>query len=263
MGKTRSRPRADSEQRRFIDDIRQIGPGKTWRPTRDLFQIDGVVKVYFLRVDFENINPPLQVGFVHQHLSVEATGPEERGIEDLGPVRRGKDDDAGTGVEAVHLDEQLVKRLLALIVPADRDAAALADGIEFVNEDDAWGLFAGLLEHVADPGRADADEHLHEFGPADFEKGDLGLASDRLSEKGLSRSGGPTRRTPLGIFPPTASYFFGLLEEIHDLHQSALASSTPATSLNVTPVSPSATSFALFVPNDITPWPVLPICLLK
>ena len=43
--------------------------------------------------------------------------------------------------EAVHLDEQLVQRLLALFVAERAAAAAAADGVELVDEDDA-GLVA-------------------------------------------------------------------------------------------------------------------------
>ena len=39
--------------------------------------------------------------------------------------------------EAVHLDEQLVERLLALLVAERVAAAAAADGVELVDEDDA------------------------------------------------------------------------------------------------------------------------------
>ena len=53
------------------------------------------------------------------------------------PVGRGDDDDAAVRLEAVHLDEQLVQRLLALFVAERVAAAAAADGVELVDEDDA------------------------------------------------------------------------------------------------------------------------------
>ena len=52
--------------------------------------------------------------------------------------------------EAVHLDEQLIERLLALFV-AERVAAAIAaDGIELVDEDDARLVAPRFLEQLAD-----------------------------------------------------------------------------------------------------------------
>ena len=46
--------------------------------------------------------------------------------------------------------------------------------------------------------------------------------------------GGPTSRAPLGIFPPSAVYFFGLRRKSTISITSTFASERPATSLNVT-----------------------------
>src|SRR6266542_653511 len=43
---------------------------------------------------------------------------EERGVEDVGPVGGGDNDHVGVGVEAVHLDQDLVEGLLAFVVAA-------------------------------------------------------------------------------------------------------------------------------------------------
>ncbi len=48
--------------------------------------------------------------------------------------------------------------------------------------------------------------------------------------------GGPTSSTPFGIRAPRRPYFFGSLRNSTTSCSSALASSTPATSANVTPV---------------------------
>src|SRR5205807_409243 len=73
--------------------------------------------------------------------------------------------------EAVHLDEQLIQRLLALVVSAAEAGAAMAsDGVNLVDEDDAGGVLLALLEQVAHARCADADEHLDEVGSADREE---------------------------------------------------------------------------------------------
>src|SRR6202167_4116747 len=71
--------------------------------------------------------------------------------------------------EAAHLGQQLVEGLLPLVVGDDRarPGPALADGVDLVDEDDRRRALAGLGGQVADPGRADADEQLHETGPRD------------------------------------------------------------------------------------------------
>jgi len=94
------------------------------------------------------------VRLVDDDLPVEATGTEQRLVEDLRTVRGGHDDHALRGVEPVHLRQELVERLLTLVVPADEAGAArprFADGVELVDEHDAGRLVLGLLEEVADP----------------------------------------------------------------------------------------------------------------
>ena len=62
--------------------------------------------------------------------------------------------------EAVHLDQQLVERLVLLA--GDVHAAAPADGVELVDEDDRRLVLARDREQPADARRAEAGEHLDE-----------------------------------------------------------------------------------------------------
>jgi hypothetical protein len=116
-------------------------------------------------MNLQDVQPPLLVGPVHQHLAVEAAGTQQRLVEDFGAVGGGEDDQPDRAVEAVHLREQLVEGLLALVVTADgaADAARAAQRIELVDEDDGRRLPSGLLEQVAHTGRTHADEHLHKL----------------------------------------------------------------------------------------------------
>src|SRR5262249_57588576 len=89
-----------------------------------------------------------------------------------------------------HLDEQLVERLLALVVAAAEPGAAVApDGVDLVDEDDARGVLLAVEEEVAHGRRADADEHLDEVRARDREEGHAGLARDRAREQGLAGAG--------------------------------------------------------------------------
>ena len=89
------------------------------------------------RVNAENLLAPLDVGRADGHLAIEPARAQQRRVEDVGAVGRRDDDDALVGGEAVHLDEQLVERLLALFVAERVAAAAAADRVELVDEDDA------------------------------------------------------------------------------------------------------------------------------
>ena len=79
-----------------------------------------------------------QVRAVHGDVAVEAARAQHRGVEHVGAVRRRDDDHALVRLEAVHLDEQLVQGLLALVVAAAETRAAVpADRVDLVDEDDA------------------------------------------------------------------------------------------------------------------------------
>ena len=124
----------------------------------------GLPLVWTLRI----AGPALHVGAVEDDLAVEPAGAQERRVEDVGAVGGGDDDHVGVGVEAVHLDEDLVEGLLALVVRAAEAGAALAaDRVDLVDEDDARRIALGLVEQVADAAGADADEHLDELGAGD------------------------------------------------------------------------------------------------
>ena len=130
---------------------------------------------------------PLEVGARHHDAPVEAARAQQRRVEHVGAVGGGDEDDALVGLEAVHLHQQLVERLLALVVTAAQAGAAVAaDGVDLVDEDDAGGVLLALLEEVAHAAGADADEHLHEVGAGDGEERHAGLAGDGLGQQRLA-----------------------------------------------------------------------------
>ena len=146
------------------------------------------------------------------------------GVENLGAVGRCDEHEAGGGIEPVHLDEELIERLLLLVVPAGERAGAAraAQGIEFVDEDDRGRLGAGLLEEVADARGADADEHLDELGAGDREERHLRLARDRLREQRLPRAGRADEEDALRHPPAEPAVGFRVLEVVDDLAQLVL-----------------------------------------
>src|SRR5205823_6870989 len=87
---------------------------------------------------------------VDDDLAVEAAGPQKRRIEDVRAVGGGDQDDVVLHLEAIHLDQQLVERLLALVVASTQAGAAVAtDGVDLVHEDDAGRVLLGLLKKVS------------------------------------------------------------------------------------------------------------------
>ena len=80
---------------------------EVWRAT--VLQVDVVVERLAARVDAQDLLAAGEVGRRDDHLPVEAAGTEQRGVEILEAVRGAHHDHLGRLVEAVELDEQLVR----------------------------------------------------------------------------------------------------------------------------------------------------------
>ena len=89
-------------------------------------QVDVVAQRLVGGVDVEDPLAALDVGRRDEDLTVEAARAQQRRVELLEQVGRRHDDDAARGREAVHLDQQLVERLLALGVVVGAAAAPTA-----------------------------------------------------------------------------------------------------------------------------------------
>ena len=96
-------------------------------------------------MDLEDRFAVVHVGEIEDDAAVEAARAEERRIKNVRAVRCGKDDDARVAVEAVHLDEDLVQRLFALVIAAAHAGAALAaDGVDLIYKEDRGRGALGL-----------------------------------------------------------------------------------------------------------------------
>ena len=100
---------------------------------------------------------------IYNHAAVKATRPQQRRIKHIRPVRCCHQNDAFVRLEAIHLDQQLVQRLLALVVSAAKTCATMPSySVNFINEDDARGILLALLKEITNPRRAHAYEHFYE-----------------------------------------------------------------------------------------------------
>ena len=145
--------RARREERRLVDEVREIGADHARRRRGDPVEVDVRRERHVARVHLEDQAPSLPVGRQHRDATVEAARPQQRLVEHVDAVRRADHDHARGRVEAVHLGEDLVQRLLALVAAAAVAAGAAArtaDGVELVDEDDRRRLLLRLPEQVAD-----------------------------------------------------------------------------------------------------------------
>ena len=156
----------------------------------------------------------------HHHAAIETARAQQRRIEHVGPVGGGDQDHAFVRFEAVHLDEQLIQRLLALVVSAAEARAAMAaDRVDFIDEDDAGRVLLALLEQIAHAARAHADEHLDEVRTGDREERHVGFARNRARQKRLARARRPDQQHAFRNAPAELLEFRRLAQKFDDLLQ--------------------------------------------
>src|SRR5438046_5297567 len=121
-GEVRERTRVGAapggDQSRLVDEVGEIGAGEPRRERRDLIQIGVLRQADLAYVHLEDLRAALPVRTVDEHLAIEAPRAQKRRIEDLRAIGCGEQDESLARIEAIHLDQELIQRLLLLIVPA-------------------------------------------------------------------------------------------------------------------------------------------------
>ncbi len=166
-------------QSRFVDQIGQIRARQARRSASHYRKIDVIAQRNFLGVDFENSFAAVDIRPAYHHPTVETAGAQQRGIEHIRAVGRRHQNHAFVGFEAVHLHQQLIQRLLALVVTAAETCAAVTSyGVDFIDEDDAGRVLLALFEQIAHAAGAHANEHFDEIRARNREKGHAGFAGN-------------------------------------------------------------------------------------
>src|SRR3954470_20332733 len=211
---------AGAEDRRLVADVREVGAGQAARLLGDEAEVDVLAQRLVARVHLEDPLAPPHVGRRDEHLAVEAAGTQERRVELVEQVRRRHDDEPAARREAVHLDEELVERLLALGVVVG--AALRTDRVELVDEEDRRLVLAGLVEQAADPGGAQAGEHLDERRRRLREELRVGLVGDGLGQQRLAGARRPVQQDALRDSRAEAPELLRVAQELDDLAQLVL-----------------------------------------
>ena len=205
-------------QRRFVDHVGQISAGESRCAASEDGEIDIVRERNLAGVNPENLLAAANVRTADNHAAIKTSGAQQRGIEHVRPVGGGHQDDAFVRFEAVHLDQQLVQRLFALVVSAAEACAAMtSDGVDFVDEDDAGSVLLALLEQIANAAGADADEHLDEVRTGDREERNVGFTGDCAGQQGLTGSRRSDQQHALGNASAELLEFLRLAQELDNL----------------------------------------------
>mmetsp|Transcript_39127 Transcript_39127/g.61569 ORF Transcript_39127/g.61569 Transcript_39127/m.61569 type:complete len:482 (+) Transcript_39127:648-2093(+) len=204
----------------LVHQVLQVRAAEAGGALGDVREGDALRQLLVLHVHLQDLFPSLDVRQPHGHAAIEAPRPQQGVVQDVGTIGGGHHDDSAVPFEAVHLCQDLIQGLLALIVATAHAGAALpADGVDLIDEDDAGRLLLGLLEDITDPGGTNAHKQLNKLGGRRLDKRHTGLAGQGLGHQGLSRtwwSGQENAPRDLGAHLDEA---FRGLQEVHDLHE--------------------------------------------
>mmetsp|Transcript_5597 Transcript_5597/g.13952 ORF Transcript_5597/g.13952 Transcript_5597/m.13952 type:complete len:948 (-) Transcript_5597:529-3372(-) len=212
--------RAHRRQLRLVHNVGQVRAHQARQVARQLQQVHVGRHALVAQVQVQDLVPPLGVGLGHAHLAVKAARAHERGVQQVRAVGGADEHDARVGREAVHLGQQLVQRLLALLVhlaAAVSLGALEAQRVQLVHKDDAGRHCARALEQVAHTRRAQAHDALRELGARHLVERHHGLARQRLGQQRLARAGVALQQDALGRARAQAREGLGVLEELHHL----------------------------------------------
>ena len=99
-----SLPLAGGQQRGLVDQVGEVGADEPGGHRGDLPEVDLVVeRAPSATWTLQDVLAAGDVGPVDDDLAVEPAGPDQRGVERLGPVGRRDQDDPAVRVEPVHL----------------------------------------------------------------------------------------------------------------------------------------------------------------
>ena len=105
---------------------------------------------------------------------------------------------------------------------AHTGAAAAADGVDLIDENNGRGTALGLLKQVANAARADADIQLHKIRAGNGKELHIRLACHGAGQQRLTRARRADEQHALGDARADAAVFCGITQKIDDLLQLGL-----------------------------------------
>ncbi len=158
------------------------------------------------------------------HPTVKPAGTQQGRIQHIGTVGGRQHNDILPLFKAIHLHQNLVECLLALVMPAAHAGTAAAPhGVNLVNKDNARGVFLSLGEQIAHPASANTDKHLHELRAGNAEERRVGFPGHRPREHRLTGSRRADQQHSFGDAGVQRLELFRKFQEFHDFFQILLS----------------------------------------
>ena len=181
-------------------------------------------------MNLEDLFHTLDIGQRHDDLPVETTGPKQCGVEDIGTVCRRNQDYPFIRFKTVHFNEELIERLLPLVVAASQTCAPVTSHrIDLIDEDDTGGVLLALVEEILTRDAPTPTNISTKSEPLMLRKGTSASPAMALASRVFPVPGCPTRSKPLGILPQLC-VFLGITEKVDHLLEFGFGLFDPATS---------------------------------
>src|SRR6266404_1345779 len=137
-------------ERGFVHQVSEIGAGKSRRAARDDADVDIFTERNLARVNLQDALASTNVRTRNYDTPIKSSGSKQGRIQNVRPIRRSDQDHAVVRFKPVHLYQQLIQGLLALVMSSAEARAAMAtNSVNLVNEDDAGRILLALLEQIA------------------------------------------------------------------------------------------------------------------
>ena len=208
---------ADGHLTGTLADLGKIGASELVRLGGQVLQVDVLGNGRLAQGGAEDAQATLVVGHGDVNELVETAGSHEGSVDDVGAVGSANDEDVLLGTDAVHLGKELVHDTVGGTAAISRATTTLlGDGIELVEEEDAGGGLAGLLEDVTDIGLGLTEPHGEELGALDGDEVGLALVGNGLGHEGLTATGRAVEQHALGGAHAELLELLGMLDGVLD-----------------------------------------------
>src|SRR5205809_457086 len=121
-------------------------------------------------------------------MAIESTWTQERLVQDIDAVGRSKHDHCLVPIKAIQFHQQLVERLISLVVTGYPHRTLATYSINFVDKNNTGRGLTCLVEKVAHPARTHTDKHLDKFRSAHAEERHSSLSSHCFCQQRLTGS---------------------------------------------------------------------------
>src|SRR5690606_2022209 len=127
----------------FVEETGQFGAAEAGSHPGGFGQVDLGTDFHGSAVDVKTRLTSLHVGESDREGAVETPGSEEGFVESVFPVGGRDDDHALASARAIHFHQESVQRLVVFAgCSLTAIGSAAADGVDLVDKNDAWRLFA-------------------------------------------------------------------------------------------------------------------------